>query len=291
MQTIEDHLNQYLFWTVDSSDKNREMGLLRLSQIHKGLCASKNYWWLEDEYSFNSEANIDSYFLPVNFKSIKALRIEIAGRTHFPQEIRDKDLFNQRKNLDTNLSDYPMYYYIGVNRVFFSSKFTSVNAVIYIDYIKKASDLKQLNYNSGTISISLGSTSVTGANTAWLDEGIKKGSTIIINDREYFISSVNGNTNLTLSQKYQGETATNLDYIIGDVLLIPEPFQDLVWIRASKEYHSKSGETERYNLLIEMDKNVSADLMSYSSSKSTSVVIPMNNRRAVNIFDRNAGLA
>ena len=69
-------------------------------------------------------------------------------------------------------------------------------------------------YRTGTISVSNGSTSVTGSGTAWVGV-VRKGDALVAPDgRSYEITSVNSNTSLTLGSAYQGSSASGSEYAV-----------------------------------------------------------------------------
>ncbi|MDY0206210.1 MAG: hypothetical protein RBR82_06245 [Pseudomonas sp.] len=68
-------------------------------------------------------------------------------------------------------------------------------------------------YREGTISVTNGSTVVTGVNTYWA-ASIVAGDSLLAADKQYEITSVDSDTQLTLTTAYTGDTATGLSYAI-----------------------------------------------------------------------------
>lgn len=91
------------------------------------------------------------------------------------------------------------------------------------------------SYTTGTVSVNVGSTSVTGLGTGW-STGWTNKRIRLDNNSDWPVASVGGNTSLTLSQTYHG--AANLSgasYVIyQDVFTMPsdfEPGKDLVLLQ------------------------------------------------------------
>ncbi|MBQ7503980.1 MAG: hypothetical protein IJT79_01500 [Ruminococcus sp.] len=70
-------------------------------------------------------------------------------------------------------------------------------------------------YDTGTVTLTQGSTAVTGVGTNWLATGIKTGDIFTV-DRStlYMVLTVNSDTSLTLKQAYAGASGNTLNYYI-----------------------------------------------------------------------------
>lgn len=70
----------------------------------------------------------------------------------------------------------------------------------------------QSDWIAGTVSVTNGSTAVTGVGTVWNGAGLAEGDTLIINNLVGVISTVNNALSITLAQPWQGASATNVAY-------------------------------------------------------------------------------
>lgn len=70
----------------------------------------------------------------------------------------------------------------------------------------------QSDWVEGTVSVTNGSTAVTGVGTVWNGAGLSEGDTLIINNLVGVISTVNNALSITLAQPWQGASATNVAY-------------------------------------------------------------------------------
>jgi hypothetical protein len=90
-------------------------------------------------------------------------------------------------------------------------------------------------YRTGTISVTNGSTAVTGAGTAWVGIVYIGDALVAPDGRNYEVASVNSNTSLTLATNYQGSTASAQAYAI-------QPTRALTaeWVAAAQAFQSQA---------------------------------------------------
>lgn len=86
--------------------------------------------------------------------------------------------------------------------------------------------LKAASYSTGTIALTNGSRTVTGTGTSWtanVDAGmlIQRG-----NERVYVVQSVDSNTQITLTEAYEGSTGSGISYTANNIYKItgPDPY-------------------------------------------------------------------
>ena len=81
-------------------------------------------------------------------------------------------------------------------------------------WLRNDRDLKiEAPYTTGTVSVTNDSRTITGSGTSWTEAMV--GAKIVINDGEIFeILSVSSATSLSISERYQGTTASSLAYSI-----------------------------------------------------------------------------
>lgn len=70
-------------------------------------------------------------------------------------------------------------------------------------------------YRIGTVTVSNGSTSVTGSGTAWVSAGVREGDFLFVNGLFGEIASVQSNTALTLVRGWPGSGASGQQYSIA----------------------------------------------------------------------------
>ncbi len=85
-------------------------------------------------------------------------------------------------------------------------------------------------YNTGTVSATNGSATITGSGTTW-SSNVISGWVIGIGTNPtkfYTISSVDSDTQITISENYEGSDTTGASYIIASLVEFPTQYSDLI---------------------------------------------------------------
>jgi len=227
---------QYLDNTRDDSAENSQRGIDKINAIQKMLCASHNYHFLESLYTVPTVTGVGSFALPKDYRKMITVSQTYGTREWPINELPDPKAFNRLFYMSTVMSAFvAQYYHVrGKKLLIFPFCSTSTDS-IKMFYLKAPVNMVQADYNEGLISVTNGGTTVTGTATLWASN-VVAGSYIIINDEAYLISVVTNDTSLTISEVFQGTTLTGYPYLIGDLPTIPEPFTDILWIGAAREY-------------------------------------------------------
>jgi hypothetical protein len=250
MITLGYLLKQYIDNTRDDSGENTQRGIDKINAIQKMLCSSSNYHWLEDLYTVDTIAATGTFALPKDYRKMITVSQTYGTREYPITELPDPKAFNKLFYLSVIQSAFVAQYYHlrGSNLLIFPFCSTSTDH-IKMWYLKNPISMTQLDYNEGTISLTTATSAVTGVGTYWL-ANVVVGSSIILNDIAYKITAVTSDTQLTISQLFQGATLTTQPYSIGDVPTIPEPFTDILWIGAAREYWALYKKDEKQSALL-----------------------------------------
>lgn len=187
------------------------------------------------------------YTLPFNNKQVINTTVLIGSVLWQPRECSTRAQFDAL-NVIPFVNDFPQFYYIYNNQLLIWPTPASSADPITINYKRRIRDLSVADYSTGTVTITSGSTAVVGSGTAWttnmagrwLNVAATTSNATTGDDEWYQIASVTNSTNLVLNNQYQGGTATSGSgaYIIGEVPILPEDFQDLPLYRALYVYHT-----------------------------------------------------
>ena len=130
-----------------------------------------------------------------------------------------------------------------------SNVITPGNTITF-NYQIRFPDLSIADYVTGTVTVTNGSTAVTGSGTSWLANYLPAaGSVKNLNlwiqftspggdNNWYQIDTINSATSLTLLNNYQGASSSSVSYTIGQMPLLLEDFHDLPAYRALYIYFS-----------------------------------------------------
>ncbi len=252
MKTLSDLLTEHIDVTNDTSTANTARATRRMNQAQKMICGKKEYFWLKKDYTFLTQASVAAYQLPIRFRRVSSVRIRIGTLDYQINEIADPIIFDSLKgsNGSTYTSDYPRFYHVREDQILFDCNLSTAGNTVYIEGIARPKDMSLLDYATGTVSVTSGSKTVTGSGTSWAASNAKAGAWIIIDLEAYQIAAVGGTTSITLIKSYEGVTASGLSYKIGDAPIIPEEFQDILWMSSAKDFIGiKKVDTKAYSIM------------------------------------------
>lgn len=291
MKTLTELLDEYVDATNDDSTENRARGKRRMNQRHRLLCA-KDYWWLEEEFNLLSIQDGQIYDLPAKFKKFKELVITV-GDLSYPlnpyHSVRKFDEANMWGGI--TVTEYVEGFTIRDDKLYLVPPTSAANLVLSGVYYKKPSEMKLEDYNTGTISVSNGSKTITGSGTSFVDTAkIKKGAVIFLDDEPYEIASADTNTQITLYKKYEGTTLSGATYRVGDVPVLPGEFHDLLWLGEAMMYYMKKDQEQFAKYKLEYT-DLKDELDKYASGQISQNVIRRKKKyfRNPNFNPRNIG--
>lgn len=222
---------------------------------------------------------------------------------------------NTGKILTVNSTNSTMQVAVTLGSTFSAGSFTTGNGTtgtitttsitagntISFNYQRRVPDLTFTDYVAGTVSATNNNIHITGATTQWLTTfSPTAGDVLFLNlwiritspsgdGQWYQIQSINSATTLTLAQPYQGNTVAGASYIIGQMPLILEDFQDaLVWQPLMTYFATINPDTNKYNQFKEKhDESIQA-MDEYVGTKSLNVNLGQRIRQVnPNLFQDN----
>lgn len=196
-----------------------------------------------------SIGGVQFYPMPPNYSKLKDITITVGVLRWTMTEIRTREEWD-------NLNVFP--YYASIPSKFFIYPGgdkggqigiwpipSTTGNVITFNYKFRVPDLSIADYSTGTLSVSNGSMSVTGVGTSWTPTTNPQLESRWIQIPQpagdnlwYQVQSVNSTTSLTLYQPYQGINVSGGTYILGQMPLIAEDFQDMLIWKALVYYFS-----------------------------------------------------
>lgn len=230
-----------------------------------------------------SVGGLQSYPMPPNYSKLKTLTINIGSLKWTPTEILTREEWD-KLNVFPYYGDIPNNYFIypggdhGAQVGIWPIPATTGN-VLTFNYKFRIPDLSLVDYSTGTVSVTNGSTVLTGAGTTfipttnmqtesrWVQIVQPKGDNLW-----YQIASIDTTTGITLYTPYQGITVSGGNYIIGQMPIIMEDFQDMLLWKALVYYFTaivdNPGKREQYQEFYNQKLEL---LTEYAGGKTTSV--------------------
>lgn len=189
------------------------------------------------------------YPAPPNYSKLKTVTIQIGNLKWTPTEVLSRQEWDQL-NVFPYYADIPNNFFVypggdhGVQVGIWPIPSTTGNLITF-NYKYRIPDLSLSDDTTGTVSVTQGSTTVTGSGTSfvvtanpqnesrWLQISQPSGDNLW-----YQIASVNSTTSITLYQPYQGNTVSGGSFTIGQMPILMEDFHDMLIWKALTYYFS-----------------------------------------------------
>lgn len=239
-------------WTTYSTNATVTFsnGQMRECRFEKG--SSAVYWdapLTASATSVISVGGIQYYPAPPNYSKLKTVTINVGSLKYTPTEILSREEWD-KLNVFPYYGDIPNNYFVtpgsdGSAKIAFWPIPATTGNVITFNYKYRVADLSLPDYSTGTVTASRGSTTLTfsGATlpittnhqleSRWIQIPSPTGDNLW-----YQISSIDTTSSCILYQPYQGSNVTGASYIIGQMPILMEDFQDMSLWKALTFYFS-----------------------------------------------------
>lgn len=256
----------------------------------------EKYFFNENSTTIPTVSQQQFYNLPYNYSIGKTFTITQGSLKWTPTEIFSREDWD-RLNVFPYYSDIPKNFFIYNGQVGIWPIPSTPNNTLTFNYKIRVPDLTFTDYNTGTVTMTNASATVTGATTSWLSNYLPgAGSVLNLNlwikatapngdNNWYQISSIESATSLTLKNTYQGQTKAGCSFVIGQMPLLLEDYHDLLVYRPLTIYFNSinhdDAKLKKYEDLY--DEGI-AKLDSYGGKKT----IQVNLRSKINTTNPNA---
>ncbi len=231
-------------YSQNTSSSNLARGAQLMNIEHRYLL--QKFFSNEATYSIVTVAQQQAYKLPPDYSKLKTGTLTIGDLKWTPREILTRQEWD-------NLNVFPYYADIPNNFFIYQYQFnlwpipSTAGNTITFNYQRRIPDLSIADYTTpGTISVTNGSTTVTGVGTSFVPtvNSVSESRYIKFDQPTgdnlwYQIATVNSTTSITLVAPYQGvSVVSSSTYTIGQMPLLLEDFQDMLLWKALIFYYS-----------------------------------------------------
>lgn len=222
---------------------------------------------------------VQTYKLPPDYSKLKTGTLTIGALKWTPREILTRMEWDDL-NVFPYYADIPNSYYIYNNQFNLWPIPSTTGNVITFNYKRRIPDLSLADYIMGTVSVSVGGTTVTGSGTSWTTTVSTNNESRWIQFAQptgdnlwYQIASVDSTTSLTLAEPYFGTTAISGGaYTLGQMPILMEDFHDMLVWKALVSYFSSIVDNSKKRAEFEDSYNKKLELLEeYAGSKSIDV--------------------
>lgn len=232
MRSTTNYQSQFIDLTQNSASTNSTRGLLLVNQALAYLTGK--FYFNERTYTTTTVAQQQFYNLPPQVKQIIDVTVTIGGIIWIPRNVATREEWDAL-NVITFYQDFPSRFYIYNGQLgLFPSPASSGNTLT-MNYKIRDRDLSQADYTTGTVSINNASPTITGSGTTFIPDMVNRWIQITAptgDNQWYQIQTYNSATSLTLFNNYTGINVSGENYIIGEMPILTEEYQDLPLYRA-----------------------------------------------------------
>lgn len=233
MLSYSNYIAEFQDLSQNSTATNATRGTFLINQGLRDLTTKFYLNEVSQNFPGGTVAGQTAYQLPYNIKELVDFYIVSGSLRYVLTEVPNAQYFD-RLQFAQYSSDIPQYYWIFAGQInIFPTPASNGNQMTF-RYKERLRDLSQIDYTTGTVSITTLTNGVTGSGTTWTEDMANRWIRIVANttsnttsgDNEWYqIFSVNSATSLTLFNQYQGSTVTGGTYTIGEMPLLPEDYQ------------------------------------------------------------------
>jgi hypothetical protein len=268
----------------NSSTANLALADTLMNEMRRRILSSRQWPFLERQYTTTTDAANQFVSFPSYVDRVSSVYVTIGNIRYTPNECTSREFWDTL-NIVVISSNIPQWWYTFDGKVGLYPAPSTTGNTITINSKRQIKDLTIADYTTGTItttSTTSGVTTVTGSGTAWTSQMIGKFIQITEAGSNtgdgfwYEIATVPSSTTLTLVRPYGGTaiTAGSANYIIGQLGLLPEPYQILpVYMALNVYFTSVDPDANKAQLYDGLAKDAYTQLVEDYGSKTTGVVV------------------
>lgn len=300
MLSYSSYLSQFQDLTQNTSSANATRGAFLINQGLRDLTTKFYLDEVSQDFPGGTIAGQTAYRLPYNIKELVDFYIVSGSLRYVLTEVPNAQFFD-RLQFAQYSSDIPQYFWIFANQInIFPTPASSGNQMTF-RYKERLRDLSQVDYTTGTVSVSNLTNAVTGSGTTWTEDMANRWIRISANttsnttsgDNEWYqIFTVVDATHITIFNQYQGTSVTGGTYTIGEMPLLPEDYQVVALYYALWIYYTSIvPNTNQAKLYHELYDYGYAKLDAEFGNKTTDVRIIGSNTELTNpnLYTRSLG--
>jgi hypothetical protein len=212
------------------------------------------------------------YQMPMDVLRISEIRVLNGSDYYSPILVTSEDEWN-RLNITTFEGSVPTHYYIrGFNEVgLYPIPSDDVTDGLVVSFEPQHIEMTAADYTTGTITVSNGSVTITHSATGFTPQMV--GRYLQVTDgtdgRWYRISSYTSTSVMSLENYYEGISGSGRTFRIGEVMKIPQAYQDApVYYALERYYLTQSDQNSADRFGRRFDLKVKSAKQTYGRSTS-----------------------
>ena len=203
----------------------------------------------EKTQTASTVASQQYYQLPQDFNFLKSLTVTVSSIPYVVQEEESQEMWDYVNQSTTQTSDIPQLFFIRPGFGFSGAEVglypipASASNTIRMVYEATDKDLSVDVYNTGTVTVTNGSATVTGAGTTFTAAMVGRYFQTTNDQYWYRIAAYTSATVVTLENVFEGASGSLQAYSISEAFALPEDLQILpVYYALAHYYQIKKSE-------------------------------------------------
>lgn len=277
MLTYTGGRNLYATLTNNDSSANLTLGDTLINQSIRHYCSSNGGKWpfLEKVTTQSTVASQQAYILPASTRKIVDLYVTVGNVTYSPVPVEDPAVWKRVIQSNLGTGDRALFYYRQGNRVLIAPTPASSGNTVTIRVRKNVADLSIADYTTGTVTMTNGDETVTGAATTFTVAMEGRYIRATSGDMQWYeIADFTSTTALELLADYEGETVAGSNFIIGQVSVLPEAYQELPVWRSAAQYWKGEGDRNRAAMYEETAAELYQSMLDEAQEKAEGAYMP-----------------
>lgn len=269
--------------TEDTSASSLVLIKRAINQGAKKFGAILNREWREASASFTVTASQQYYQMPEDAIRVTSITIEVGSVVYPLQEIVNADEWREL-NAVNDTSSVPEFFYVKGADEFgiFPIPSATIASGGTILYERRMRDMKEDNYTTGTVSITNGAASITGAGTTFTAGMVGRYLNITSGASDgmwYKIDTFTNTTTISIENNYAGSTDATASFIIGELPDIPEEFHESLVDYGCYRYYLRRRDIQlSRDMKSAFDESLMLCQANYSSKTSSQYIAPSRRR-------------
>lgn len=235
-------------WTTLTKNTTSANSLLGAKLIRENIrYLATKYYFNEKSYTATTVAQTQATQLPSDFEMMENVTVTTGGYIWSGTPTADRAMWD-RLNLVPYYSDFLQYVFIWAGQLLLWPIPATSSNTITMNYKSRVVDPSMADVSSGTVSITSGAATLAHSGTSFASWMAQSGWVKIAHsttatstngdNRWYQISAVASTSSLTLANNYLGSTVAAGTFVIGDVPILPEDYQDIPLYWALMTYYT-----------------------------------------------------
>ena len=232
------------FLTISKNDdaENSTLGGSLINYFTRKILILRKWTFNNGSSEISTVASQQYYQLPNNCGKVNGVKVLVGSTTYTPREVVGEKEW-RRINKTSHTSTIPQLYHIDEqDRIGFFPITSADNDTITVYFKKKIKNLSAADYAIGTISITHAATAVVGDSTAFTVPMAYRWLKVDDDGFWYEISAYTDSTHLSLRKIFEGVTVSDGAFTIGEMIPLPDGFEDLPLWASLAAYFRMRGE-------------------------------------------------